>query len=117
MKTIIATIMCFATLAAAPAHAQQLQPTRLPAPVISEAPMAGYQTVSIEGANIAYVERVQGHPIIFLHGNPSSSYLFGWYTERMGNLETAYVGQGLHFIQEDQSVAIGRAVSDWLRRR
>lgn len=40
----------------------------------------------------------------------------GWYASRIRNLETAFVGQGLHFMQEDQPVAIGRAVSDWLRR-
>ena len=32
------------------------------------------------------------------------------------NYETVYVGLGLHFIQEDQPEAIGRAVSDWYRR-
>ncbi|HEU0017906.1 MAG TPA: hypothetical protein VFQ31_06060 [Methyloceanibacter sp.] len=41
----------------------------------------------------------------------------GWYTSRIRNLETTFVEQGVHFIQEDQPVAIGRAVSDWLRRR
>lgn len=40
----------------------------------------------------------------------------GWYTSRMRSLETAYVGQGLHFIQEDQPAGIGLAISDWLRR-
>lgn len=39
-----------------------------------------------------------------------------WYVERIANLETAYVGRGLHFIQEDQPDAIGRAIQDWLRR-
>lgn len=39
-----------------------------------------------------------------------------FYTDLIGNIETAFVGQGLHFIQEDQPDAIGRALSDWLRR-
>ncbi|WP_300303230.1 haloalkane dehalogenase [Ferrovibrio sp.] len=39
-----------------------------------------------------------------------------FYTGLVENLETAYVGRGLHFIQEDQPVAIGRAIADWLRR-
>ena len=32
------------------------------------------------------------------------------------NIETAYIGHGLHFVQEDQPVAIGRAIADWYRR-
>ena len=39
-----------------------------------------------------------------------------FYVDLIGNLETAFVGQGLHFIQEDQPDAIGRALADWLRR-
>lgn len=39
-----------------------------------------------------------------------------WYAGHMKNLETVFVGQGFHFIQEDQPVAIGRALRDWLRR-
>ena len=39
-----------------------------------------------------------------------------FYTNLIGNLETAFIGQGLHFIQEDQPDAIGRAIADWLRR-
>jgi haloalkane dehalogenase len=27
-----------------------------------------------------------------------------------------YIGEGLHFVQEDQPYAIGRAISDWYRR-
>jgi haloalkane dehalogenase len=39
-----------------------------------------------------------------------------FYTSVIDDLETAFVGEGLHFIQEDQPDAIGRAVADWLRR-
>jgi haloalkane dehalogenase len=39
-----------------------------------------------------------------------------FYAGLIDNLETAYIGQGLHFIQEDQPAAIGRALADWLRR-
>jgi haloalkane dehalogenase len=39
-----------------------------------------------------------------------------WYTARIKRLETVYVGQGLHFIQEDQPETIGRALSEWVRR-
>ena len=39
-----------------------------------------------------------------------------FYTGLIKNVETTFVGQGLHFIQEDQPDAIGRAIADWLRR-
>lgn len=39
-----------------------------------------------------------------------------FYTDLIQGLETAFIGQGLHFIQEDQPDAIGRAIADWLRR-
>ena len=39
-----------------------------------------------------------------------------FYTGLIANIETAFVGRGLHFIQEDQPDAIGRALADWIRR-
>ncbi len=36
--------------------------------------------------------------------------------QNMPNYEAVYVGQGLHFIQEDHPEAIGRNISDWYRR-
>lgn len=35
---------------------------------------------------------------------------------RLKNYESVYVGQGLHFIQEDHPEAVGRAIADWSRR-
>jgi haloalkane dehalogenase len=39
-----------------------------------------------------------------------------FYSGLIKNIEAAYIGPGLHFIQEDQPTAIGRALVDWLRR-
>lgn len=39
-----------------------------------------------------------------------------YYTGLIDHLETVYIGRGLHFIQEDQPDAIGRALADWMRR-
>lgn len=36
--------------------------------------------------------------------------------QRLSNYEAVYVGQGLHFMQEDHPEAIGRAIADWYRR-
>ena len=58
-------------------------------------------------------------PTLFLYVDPGvvGPVAFAdWYATNLKNVETAYVGQGFHFIQEDQPDAIGRAVSDWLRR-
>ena len=34
------------------------------------------KTVSVKGKTMAYVEVGEGAPIVFLHGNPTSSYLW-----------------------------------------
>ena len=31
---------------------------------------------TVDGRQMAYVEVGEGHPIVFLHGNPTSSYLW-----------------------------------------
>lgn len=36
--------------------------------------------------------------------------------QRLANYESVYIGQGLHFVQEDHPEAIGRAIADWSRR-
>ena len=33
----------------------------------------------------------------------------------MNNVQTRFVGAGIHYIQEDQPEVIGRNISDWLR--
>jgi len=42
---------------------------------MSEAPLAK-QTVDVRGRRMAYHTRGEGRPILFLHGNPTSSYLW-----------------------------------------
>jgi len=49
-------------------------------------------------------------------GEVSEEYDVRWRAERIKNIETAYVGLVLHFVQEDQPVATGRAMADWYRR-
>jgi haloalkane dehalogenase len=58
-------------------------------------------------------------PTLLLYAEPGvlvPPKLVPHYEKTIKNLETSYIGQGLHFIQEDQPVAIGRAISEWLRR-
>ena len=39
-----------------------------------------------------------------------------WLAAHMKNLETIFIGQGIHYVQEDQPDAIGRGIADWYRR-
>jgi len=39
-----------------------------------------------------------------------------WLIANVANLETRFVGAGIHFIQEDHPEIIGRGIADWLRR-
>ena len=58
-------------------------------------------------------------PVLLLYAEPGvlvPPAAVDWYTARISDLETAYIGQGLHFFQEDQPDAVGRAIADWLRR-
>jgi haloalkane dehalogenase len=58
-------------------------------------------------------------PLLFLYASPGALNppdLVDWWTERAKNMESVYIGPGLHFVQEDQPYAIGRAISDWYRR-
>ncbi len=58
-------------------------------------------------------------PMLLLYALPGAIVtpdVLAWYGENIEHLETNYVGQGFHFIQEDQPRAIGRALADWLRR-
>jgi len=58
-------------------------------------------------------------PILLLYGSPGvivSPEFVSVYTTMMRNIETVYVGQGLHYLQEDQPDAIGYALVNWLRR-
>ncbi len=58
-------------------------------------------------------------PVLLLYAEPGAVVppsAVAWYVKRIANLETSFVGQGIHFIQEDQPDAVGRAITDWIRR-
>ncbi|MEM6745544.1 MAG: haloalkane dehalogenase [Pseudomonadota bacterium] len=46
------------------------------APAISAEPLAGSSFVEVLGTRMHYVEAGEGDPIVFLHGQPTSSYLW-----------------------------------------
>lgn len=58
-------------------------------------------------------------PVLALYADPGvvgPAATMDWYRKTIQDIETVFVGQGLHFIQEDQPLAIGRALDDWIRR-
>ena len=85
-----------------------------------EVPIAGKPTsTSIELQRIRDYMKETTLPMLLLYASPGVLIppdAVGWYENNIKNLQATYVGQGLHFIQEDQPDAIGRAIADWLRR-
>ena len=61
-------------------------------------------TVEVHGSKMHYIDEGEGDPILFLHGNPTSSYLWR--------------NVILHLIAYGRCLAvdlIGRAIADWYR--
>ncbi|WP_424972858.1 haloalkane dehalogenase [Dinoroseobacter sp. S76] len=58
-------------------------------------------------------------PWLFLYATPgalNTPEVADYWAARAQNIETVYIGHGLHYVQEDSPYAIGRAISDWMRR-
>lgn len=58
-------------------------------------------------------------PWLFLYATPgalNTPEVADYWAARAKNIETVYIGHGLHYVQEDQPYAIGRAIADWYRR-
>ncbi|MDX1608860.1 MAG: haloalkane dehalogenase [Halofilum sp. (in: g-proteobacteria)] len=57
-------------------------------------------------------------PKLLLYAQPGGivrAETVDWCRTRLSHLETVDVGAGIHFLQEDQPEAIGRALRDWFR--
>lgn len=84
--------------------------------------------VPIAGEPAAVAERLQAFaafmtstelPLLLIYADPGvvvQAPVVEWYTANLRNLEKVFVGQGLHFLQEGQPDAIGRAMREWGRR-
>lgn len=75
--------------------------------------------------NVALMQRIAAFmaepdmPVLLLYADPgvaTPAAAVRWYRETIPRIETVFIGQGLHFIQEDHPAAIGLAIADWLRR-
>lgn len=47
-----------------------------PQDIFSEKPFAAKKFIDIKGRRMAYIDEGEGDPIVFQHGNPTSSYLW-----------------------------------------
>lgn len=75
--------------------------------------------------NVAVVNRVgtwmqeTDIPMLFFWARPgalNNEAFAAAMVERVRNIQTAFVGEGRHYIQEDQPEMIGRTLADWRRR-
>ncbi|MEM7126538.1 MAG: haloalkane dehalogenase [Chloroflexota bacterium] len=84
--------------------------------------------VPIDGEPADVVERVNAYnewltttdlPKLHLYASPGALLppeTVPFLQQTLPNYEAVFVGQGIHFIQEDHPEAIGRNISDWVRR-
>jgi len=85
----------------------------------NEIPIAGEPA-----RNVAVVEAIgqwlatSDQPKLVLYASPGAltpPEAAAWMAENFNNTQTRFIGNGLHYIQEDQPEAIGRNLADWLR--
>jgi haloalkane dehalogenase len=93
------------------------------APVLAwprQVPIAGEPADTVETLNgIGSFMAETEMPVLLLYAEPGAIVpraAVDWYVATIPALETGFVGQGFHYIQEDQPDAIGRAIADWMRR-
>ncbi len=81
----------------------------------------GGEPPAIYDMQMAYMDWLQRTevPKLLIHGDPGllmSPESAAWYRDRLPRTETANIGGGLHYLQEDQPRAIGAAIADWMER-
>jgi hypothetical protein len=105
-------------------------------------PFAKKKLIEIKGRRMAYIDEGEGAPILFQHGNPSSSYLwrnvmpackglgrliacdlivmdvekgkFREFCKKSPN-QKEFTVRGIHYLQEDSGPEIGAAVAEFVR--
>lgn len=85
-----------------------------------EVPIAGEPASNVK--ILSGIEAFMGEtkmPVLLVYAEPGvlvPPQAVSWYVGKIADIETVFIGQGLHFIQEDQPDGIGRALADWMRR-
>jgi len=76
------------------------------------------ETVKVINNYNAWLERTE-IPWLYLYATPGSQNppeAAEYWEKRAKNIQITYIGAGIHYVQEDQPYAIGRAIHDWYRR-
>ena len=86
----------------------------------NEMPIGGQPAATdrIVSAYNAFLEETE-IPWLYLYATPGAINTpegADYWAARAKNIETVYIGAGLHYVQEDQPFAIGRAIADFYRR-
>ena len=58
-------------------------------------------------------------PMLHLWASPGAlngPEVAAWFVQNLNNVQSSFIGPGLHFVQEDHPELIGRTVADWRRR-
>lgn len=98
-----------------------------PTPESRRPVLAWPNEIPIEGEparNVSVMEEIAGwlqtseQPKLYLYASPGfiiSPEVAAFIPQVMRNVQTRFVGEGLHYLQEDHPEVIGRNISDWLR--
>jgi haloalkane dehalogenase len=85
----------------------------------NEIPIGGEPARNVKVLNTAFEWlSTSVQPKLVLYASPGMLFpqpAIDWIAKNYANVQTRYVGAGLHYIQEDQPESIGRNLSDWLR--
>lgn len=87
----------------------------------NELPIAGHPestATAADGYN-RWLEQTD-LPWLFFYSTPgvvATPEAADYWAARAKNIETVYIGQGLHYVQEENPYGIGRAMVDWFRRK
>ena len=74
--------------------------------------------------NVAVMQEIAGwlgaspQPKLYLYASPGliiSPDVAAFIPQVMNNVQTRFIGPGIHYFQEDHPEVIGRNISDWLR--
>ena len=81
----------------------------------------GGEPADVHDMQMAYMDWLEQTqvPKLLVHAEPGvmiPSAAAAWYRDQLPNTETADVGSGLHYIQEDRPHEIGVAIADWMDR-
>jgi haloalkane dehalogenase len=70
--------------------------------------------VEVLGSKMHYVDEGEGDPVLFLHGNPTSSYLWRNIIPHVSPRARCIAPEdGVHYLQEDNPRLIGETIAEW----